>query len=325
MLPTSRSVGEFLVARKVLSRDDLEEALGRRGGYRRSAGQAPLVGGHGRRAGPGGGRGRPARACAMWDPDADPIPAMLGGMLPVALCQKAAGRGRRHERQRADRGHGEPDRPGVGRRRSPRRRAGSSSRSWPPPSDVSLAIEVLYGVEDVQKPSAPARGRPRDACRAPKCTSTPCWRRWSSWAPPTFISAPACRRASGSTATSVPWTATSPSPPPSCGGMVYAILTQRQREKFEADLELDTSHSGPGRRPLPAERLRAARLGGRRPAGHPLQDRPARQAGHSRRGRRPGPPAPGPGAGHRPDRVGQVDDAGLAGRHRQHHPRRPTS
>ena len=27
--------------------------------------------------------------------------------------------------------------------------------------------------------------------------------------------------------------------------MVYAILTQRQREKFENDLELDTSHSVP--------------------------------------------------------------------------------
>jgi twitching motility protein PilT len=29
--------------------------------------------------------------------------------------------------------------------------------------------------------------------------------------------------------------------------MVYAILTQKQREKFESDLELDTSHSIPGR------------------------------------------------------------------------------
>jgi len=29
--------------------------------------------------------------------------------------------------------------------------------------------------------------------------------------------------------------------------MVYAILTQKQREKFEAELELDTSHSIPGR------------------------------------------------------------------------------
>ena len=29
--------------------------------------------------------------------------------------------------------------------------------------------------------------------------------------------------------------------------MVYAILTQKQREKFENDLELDTSHSLPGK------------------------------------------------------------------------------
>src|SRR5437764_10364730 len=29
--------------------------------------------------------------------------------------------------------------------------------------------------------------------------------------------------------------------------MVYAVLTQKQREKFENDLELDTSHSLPGR------------------------------------------------------------------------------
>ena len=47
-------------------------------------------------------------------------------------------------------------------------------------------------------------------------------------------------------------------------GMIYAILPQKQRERFEQELELDMSYSLPGQRALPGERLHAARLRRRR-------------------------------------------------------------
>ena len=42
--------------------------------------------------------------------------------------------------------------------------------------------------------------------------------------------------------------------------MVYSILTQKQREKFENELELDTSYALARQGPLPRERVPAARL-----------------------------------------------------------------
>ena len=41
--------------------------------------------------------------------------------------------------------------------------------------------------------------------------------------------------------------------------MVYAILTQKQRERLEQDLELDISYSLPGKASLPRERVLPAR------------------------------------------------------------------
>ncbi len=55
--------------------------------------------------------------------------------------------------------------------------------------------------------------------------------------------------------------------------MVYSILTQKQREKFENELELDTSYALPGQRPLPRERLPAARLRRLRDACDPVRHR----------------------------------------------------
>ena len=37
-------------------------------------------------------------------------------------------------------------------------------------------------------------------------------------------------------------------------GMIYAILPQKLRERFEQELELDMSYSLPGPRPVPRER-----------------------------------------------------------------------
>src|SRR5579862_5060700 len=87
MIPTSRAVGEFLVTRKVLSRDVLEEAL-----IREAESGVPLakiLSSEGLVA----ERDLVAAVAdqvgmTMWDPDTEPIPAILGGMLPVALCQR---------------------------------------------------------------------------------------------------------------------------------------------------------------------------------------------------------------------------------------------
>ena len=52
--------------------------------------------------------------------------------------------------------------------------------------------------------------------------------------------------------------------------MVYSILTQKQREKFENELELDTSIRSPAG-PVPCQRVPAARLGRLRDAGDPYE------------------------------------------------------
>ena len=60
--------------------------------------------------------------------------------------------------------------------------------------------------------------------------------------------------------------------------MVYSILTQKQREKFENELELDTLVHAARQGPLPRERLPAARLGRLRDARDPVRDRRLRRA-----------------------------------------------
>jgi Tfp pilus assembly pilus retraction ATPase PilT len=70
--------------------------------------------------------------------------------------------------------------------------------------------------------------------------------------------------------------------------MIYSILTQRQRERLEAEQELDCAHALPG--PVPAQRLLPARLGGGRPPAHPPGDQAAGGARHPGPGERHGLP-----------------------------------
>ena len=60
--------------------------------------------------------------------------------------------------------------------------------------------------------------------------------------------------------------------------MVYAILTQKQREKFETDLELDCALHAAGPEPLPRERLPAARPRRRGAPRDPVRDRRLRHS-----------------------------------------------
>ena len=99
--------------------------------------------------------------------------------------------------------------------------------------------------------------------------------------------------------------------------MVFSILTQKQREKFENELELDTSYALPGR-----GRFRVNVFLQRDSVGCVMRaipydivdfDAPRRPA----RGEDVGVPAARPRARHRPDRFRQVDDARVADRHRE--------
>ncbi len=65
--------------------------------------------------------------------------------------------------------------------------------------------------------------------------------------------------------------------------MVFSILTQKQREKFENELELDTLVRAAGPGPLPRERVPAARLRRLRHACDPVRDRRLRARSASRR------------------------------------------
>ena len=107
--------------------------------------------------------------------------------------------------------------------------------------------------------------------------------------------------------------------------MIYAILPQKLRERFEQELELDMSYSLPGRarfrvnvylqrdsigaafRVIPFEIKTIDDLG--------LPPRRGRPRAVPARVRRRD----------RADRFGQVDDAGLDGRRREHRARRATS
>ena len=100
--------------------------------------------------------------------------------------------------------------------------------------------------------------------------------------------------------------------------MIYSILTQKQRERLEQDLELDLSYSLPGK-----ARFRVNVYIQRDAIGAAFRMIPF----EIKTGR--GAPAPASGRGlrsaaawscsrHGPDRLRQVDDAGLAGGHHQH-------
>ena len=128
------------------------------------------------------------------------------------------------------------------------------------------------------RPSSARTSSVGDERSTTSCTSTTCSSSSSSGAAPTCTSRRARRRSSACTASC----ARSPSCPILNGSqirqMVYSILTQKQREKFENELELDTLVRAAGQGPLPRQRLPAARLRRLRDAGDPVRDRRLRQA-----------------------------------------------
>jgi twitching motility protein PilT len=241
MIPNSRGIGEFLISRKVLSRDVLEEALQRES--ETGVPLAKLLSGEGLVA----ERDLVAAVASqlglpMWDPDQDPIPAILGGMLPVAMCQRlravAVGMNG-NELIVAMENPMDPD--AVSQI--------ATDTGWvvkpvlAAATDVSLAIEVLYGVES--EAPTPAANASEDAMPAQEVHLNDLLSEMmEAGASDLHLSAglPPCIRVDGQIR---PLEGHDVLTPSEIRRMVYAVLTQRQREKFEENLELDTSHPVP--------------------------------------------------------------------------------
>ena len=247
MLATSRAVGEFLVDRKVLSRDALEAALRREADtgvpLAKILASDNLVAERHLVAAVADQLSLP-----MWDPDADPIPAILGGMLPVGLCQRLRAVAVGMSGSELIVAMENPmDQKAVADI--------TADTGWQvkavlaAASDISLAIEVLYGVEDrpaadTSEASAGGGSRPGTELHindllAEMVDLGASDLHLSSGLPP-------CIRVDGAIRPLSDHEVLTPS---ELRRLIYSILTQRQRERFEENLELDTSHvvTGGGR------------------------------------------------------------------------------
>jgi twitching motility protein PilT len=240
MVPSSKAIGEFLVDRKVLSRDVLEHLLRQEAetgvplakivSAENMVSERDLV------AAVADQLGLP-----MWDPDTQPIPAILGGMLPVALCQKhravAVGMSGNELTVAMENPTDQAAVAEIGTETGwvirPVLAAGT---------DVNLAIEVLYGVSVGPVGTTPAEES--QAAQREIHLNDLLTEMVEAGASDLHLSAglPPCIRVDGQIR---PMDGYEPLNPSELRQMVYAVLTQRHREKFEANLELDTSHPVP--------------------------------------------------------------------------------
>jgi twitching motility protein PilT len=239
MVPSSKAIGEFLVTRKVLSRDVLEDAL--RQEAETGVPLAKILSAEGLVS----ERDLVAAVAdqlgfLMWDPNTQPIPAILGGMLPVAMCQKfrsvAVGMSGNELTVAME---NPSDQTAVNEI--------ATETGWvvrpvlATAADITLAIEVLYGVAPapVATPMDETEGAQKEVhlndLLAEMVEAGASDLHLSSGLPP-------CIRVDGQIR---PMEGYEPLNPSELRQMIYSILTQRQREKFESNLELDTSHPVP--------------------------------------------------------------------------------
>lgn len=241
MIAASRVVGEFLVSRKVLSRDVLEEALVREAEtgipLTKLLASEGMVGERDLIAAIGAHLGIP-----VWDPDRDPIPSMVGGMLPLAMAQRlravAVGMGNTLLRVAME---NPTDQSAI--EQISRETGWNVEPVLAAAADISLAIEVLYNVDDA--PAVAGHTSASDEAPPPELHLNTLLAEMVSYgASDLHISAglPPCIRIDGSLRPMEGYDTLTAS---ETRRLVYGILAQRQREKFEEELELDTSHSVP--------------------------------------------------------------------------------
>ena len=162
------------------------------------------------------------------------------------------------------------------RRARRRRRAHAGARGRPAPSAaVGLAAgrpgrRADRGHRERGAAREEPRVRPRTSPTSPTSSS-----RCSRAAAPTCTSPPARRPRCGCTATCTPIPDQPVLTPAVIQKMIYAALSQKQREKFEENLELDFAYSVPGQGPLPGQRLPPARRARGGVPAHPVRDQAA--------------------------------------------------
>lgn len=239
MIAASRVVGEFLVSRKVLSRDVLEEALVREAEtgipLTKLLASEGLVGERDLIAAIGAHLGIP-----VWDSDRDPVPSIVAGMLPLAMAQRlravAVGLNSTQLRVAME----DPTNHSAIEQIS-KETGWSVEAVLAAAADISLAIEVLYNVDDAPAAEAAAG----EEAPPPELHLNSLLAEMVSYgASDLHISAglPPCIRIDGSLRPMEGYDVLTAS---ETRRLVYGILAQRQREKFEEELELDTSHSVP--------------------------------------------------------------------------------
>ena len=240
MIAASRVVGEFLVARKVLNRDVLEDALVREAEtgipLTKLLASEGLVGERDLIAAIGAHLG-----ITVWDPDRDPIPSIVAGMIPLAMAQRlravAVGMNSTFLRVAMEDPTNQSSVEQI-----------SKETGWTVEgvlaagADVSLAIEVLYNVED--SPATEASSSEEAPAAAELHLNVLLAEMVAYGASDLHISAglPPCMRIDGALRPMEGYDVLTAS---ETRRLVYGILAQRQREKFEEDLELDTSHMVP--------------------------------------------------------------------------------
>ncbi|HEX6393948.1 MAG TPA: PilT/PilU family type 4a pilus ATPase [Acidimicrobiales bacterium] len=242
MIAASRVVGEFLVSRKVLSRDVLEESLVREAEtgipLTKLLASEGLVGERDLIAAIGAHLGIP-----VWDPDRDPIPSMVAGMLPLAMAQRlravAVGMNTTLLRVAME---NPTDQSAIDQ--ISRETGWTVEAVLAAAADISLAIEVLYNVDDAPAAAKPDVAVGEEPPPAELHLNVLLAEMVASGASDLHISAglPPCIRVDGHLRPMEGYDVLTPS---ETRRLVYGILAQRQREKFEEELELDTSHSVP--------------------------------------------------------------------------------
>jgi len=242
MIAASRVVGEFLVSRKVLSRDVLEEALVREAetgipltkllASERLVGERDLIAAIGAHLG-----------IPVWDPDRDLIPSIVAGMLPLAMAQRlravAVGMNSTQLRVAME----DPTNQSAVEQIS-KETGWTVDPVLAAAADISLAVEVLYNVEDAPAAAADVTVGDEPLPPAELHLNTLLTEMVAAGASDLHISAglPPCMRVDGHLRPMEGYEVITAS---ETRRLVYGILAQRQREKFEEELELDTSHSVP--------------------------------------------------------------------------------
>jgi twitching motility protein PilT len=242
-MPDSRAVGELLVARKVLSRDILEELLVREANSSTSFSELVLT------EGMVAERDLVAaeatrRGFADWNPLDKPIPLIVRGMIPGELARKLGAVVVESDDVNLIVAMEDPSDADALERLA--RETGWRIRpAMATSTDIQHALDDIYGVREEDDDALIVAPSGVTSQGTPLHLNVLLARMVELGASDLHLSngrAPSVR-IDGTIRVLDTW--------PVMGGsqlreLIYGILSNRQRERFEADLELDTSHSIPG-------------------------------------------------------------------------------